>query len=109
MVGHFAYQHFMDLLPLASAPGIYIETSFGLEMIVSLHGVRFAERLIRRIGIDRIVFGSDWMGTQDGNARIADNNLNIIDKMELTQEEKSKILGENIQNVLAFQNMIFGS
>jgi predicted TIM-barrel fold metal-dependent hydrolase len=49
------------------------------------------------------------MGTQDGNARIADNNLNIIDKMELTQEEKSKILGENIQNVLAFQNMIFGS
>jgi len=40
------------------------------------------------------------MGTQDGNQRIEENNLKIFDKMELTEEEKTKILGENIRKVL---------
>jgi predicted TIM-barrel fold metal-dependent hydrolase len=100
MVGHMVPQHFMELETLAWEPGIYIETSFGLETIASLYGIKFAEKLIRRIGINKIVFGSDWMGTQDGNARIADYNLKIFDNMDLTKEEKEKILGENIREVL---------
>ncbi len=100
LVGHTAYQHFMDLFPLALYPGIYVETSFGLELIANLYGVKFAERFIRRIGIDKVVFGSDWMGTQDGDERIVDNNFSIYDKMNLTEEEKAKILGENIRKVM---------
>ena len=100
IIGHTGYQRFMDILPLMDYPGIYVETSFGLELISNLHGIRFAERFIRRIGIDKVVFGSDWMGTQDGNQRIEENNLKIFDKMELTEEEKTKILGENIRKVL---------
>ena len=100
LVGHTAYQRFMDLIPLVSYPGIYVETSFGLEMIADLYGIKFAERFIRRIGIDKIVYGSDWMGTQDGIERIVDNNFSIFDKMNLTKEEKAKILGENIRKVM---------
>lgn len=100
LVGHMAYQHFMDLEILAWEPGIYIETSFGLEMITSLYGIEFAEKMIRRIGINKVVFGSDWMGTQDGSTRIETLNLNIFGKMNLTEEEKEKILGENIRKVL---------
>ena len=40
------------------------------------------------------------MGTQDGDERIADNNLKIYDQMNLTQEEKNKILGENIKGIM---------
>jgi predicted TIM-barrel fold metal-dependent hydrolase len=100
MVGHMVPKHFMELEILAWEPGIFIETSFGLEMITNLFGIKFTERLVRRIGIDKVVFGSDWMGAQDGDARIADYNLKIFDKMDLTKEEKDKILGENIREVI---------
>jgi len=100
LVGHTGYQHFMDLFPLADYPGIYVETSFGLEMIANLFDIKFAERFIRRIGIDKIVYGSDWMGTQYEKERIIDNNFNIFEKMNLTKEEKDKILGENIRQLM---------
>lgn len=97
LVGHMAYQRFLDLLILMWEPGIYVETSFGLELIASLHGIKFAERLLRRLGINRVVFGSDWMGQVE---RITELNMNIIEKMDLTKEEKDNILGENIRKVL---------
>jgi predicted TIM-barrel fold metal-dependent hydrolase len=100
LVGHMAYHHFMHLEALAWQPGIFIETSFGLEMIANLYGIKFAERFIHRIGSDNVVFGSDWMGTQDGDIRITDNNFNLFDKMNLTKVEKAKILGENIKEIL---------
>ncbi len=80
-------------------PGIYIEMSFGLELIASLHGIKFAERLLHRLGINRVVFGSDWLGQME---RMTDLNMNIIEKMDLTKEEKDNILGENIRKVLEF-------
>ena len=49
---------------------------------------------------NKVVFGSDWMGIQDGEERIVDNNFRIFDKMILTKEEKAKILGENIRKVM---------
>ena len=97
IVGHMAWQRFTDLLMLVWAPGIYIETSNGLNMIADLYGVDFAERLIRRLGVDKVVFGSDWMGS---SSRMTKENMDIINKMSLTRDEKEKILGENIRKVL---------
>lgn len=97
IVGHMAWQRFMDLLILVWEPGIYVETSGGLSMIADLYGVDFAERLIRRLGVDKVVFGSDWMGS---SSRMTKENMDIINKMSLTREEKEKILGENIRKVL---------
>ncbi|MHA2326979.1 MAG: amidohydrolase family protein [Candidatus Hodarchaeales archaeon] len=100
MVGHMAYQRYMDLEVLAWEPGIVIETSFGLDLIASLHGIDFAERVLRRIGINKVVFGSDWCGTQDGTARIVEYNLDLFNQMNLTPEEKEAILGGNIHQLL---------
>jgi len=97
MVGHMAWQRFMDLLTLVWESGIYIETSNGLNMIADLYGVDFAERLIRRLGVDKVVFGSDWMGS---SSRMTKENIDLINKMNLTTGEKEKILGENIRKVL---------
>jgi len=100
IVGHMAWQRFMDLLTLVWESGIYVETSHGLSMIADLYGVDFAERLTRRLGVDKVVFGSDWTGS---SSRMRKENMDLINKMNLTWEEKEKILGENIRKVLKAQ------
>jgi len=100
IVGHMAWQRFMDLLTLVWVPGIYIETSNGLNMIADLYGLNFAEKLIRRLGVDKVVFGSDWIGS---SSRMTKENMDLINKMNLTTEEREKILGENIRKVLEAQ------
>jgi len=100
IVGHMAWQRFMDLLTLVWESGIYVETSHGLSMITDLYGVDFTERLIRRLGVDKVVFGSDWTGS---SSRMRKENMDLINKMNLTREEKEKILGENIRKVLEAQ------
>ena len=96
LIGHMGLQRFLDLLTIAPLPRIYVETSWGLTLIADLYGIDFATKFIRRIGVDNVVFGSDWIGTN--NERKA--QLSIIQKMSLTREEKEKILGENIRKVL---------
>jgi len=100
IVGHMAWQRFMDLLILVWESGIYVETSNGLNMIADLYGLGFAERLIRRLGVDKVVFGSDWIGS---SSRMTKENMDLINKMNLTTEERKKILGENIRKVLKTQ------
>jgi len=97
IIAHMGYQRFLDLL-LCIAPlsGVYVETSWGLTMIADLFGIDFATRYIRRIGVDNVIFGSDWMGTNEE----MNDQLSLIQKMSLTREEREKILGENIRRVL---------
>ena len=97
IVGHMGGPRFLDLLTAAYD---YAETSVTLPMIVDLFGISFAARFIRRIGIDRVIFGSDWSGTVNSIV----NQLSLIQKMSLTREEKEKILGENIRKVLEAQS-----
>ena len=68
--------------------------------IVDLFGISFATRFIRNIGVDNVVFGSDWMGTSSSLHKEMNAQLNIIKKMSLAKEEKEKILGENIRKIL---------
>lgn len=99
IVAHMGGPRFLDLLPIAPLQGIYVETSWGLTMISDLYGIDFATRYIRMIGADNVVFGSDWLGTNNERGK----QLNVIQKMKLTREEKEKILGENIRKVLKAQ------
>lgn len=96
LIGHMGFPRFLDLIPIVPLPGIYVETSWGLTLIADLYGIDFATRFIRRIGVDNVIFGSDWMGTN--NERNA--QLDVIQKMSLTNEEKEKILGENVRKIL---------
>jgi len=102
IIGHMGYPRFLDLLTVLpySQPGVFAETSFGLIRIVDLFGINFATRFIRNIGVDNVVFGSDWMGTSSILHEEMNAQLSIITKMSLTKEEKEKILGENIRKIL---------
>jgi len=96
IVGHMGYHRFLDLLSIAELPGVYAETSWTLPMVAELFGIDFTTRFIRRLGADNVVFGSDWNGSNEE----LNKQLDLIEKMHLTREEKEKILGQNIRKVL---------
>jgi len=97
IIGHMGLQRFLDLLSiLPFSQGVYAEISWGLTMIADLFGIDFATRFIRKIGVNNVVFGSDWVGTNNEMKA----QLSTIEKMSLTREERNKILGENIRKIL---------
>lgn len=96
IVGHMGGVRFLDLLTIAGQQGVYVETSWTLTMIADLFGIDFATRFIRRLGVDNVLYGSDWFGPH----KEMSNQLSLIEKMDLTPEERGKILGGNIRRVL---------
>ena len=50
------------------------------------------------IGVDNVLFGSDWVGKQVGMEQ--QKQLDLINKLDLTREEKGNILGGNITKLL---------
>ena len=73
----------------------YVGTSYGLLLIADLHGVDFCERLLRRIGIDRVLFGTDVpIFSYEDYER-------VFDAMGLTREEMKKIAYRNAERMLA--------
>ena len=97
IIGHMGFPRYLDLLNVAQIPGVYVESSWGLTSIAELHGLEFTARYLRMIGIDNVLFGSDWCGNQVGLEQ--ERQLEVIDKMDLTREEKDKILGGNVSKI----------
>jgi hypothetical protein len=98
IIGHMGYPRYLDLLTVGQIPGVYVETSWGLTSIAELHGLEFTAKYLRMIGIDKVLFGSDWIGKQLGMEQ--EKQLDLINKLDLTREEKDKILGGNISKLL---------
>jgi predicted TIM-barrel fold metal-dependent hydrolase len=88
IVGHFGWPRYLDLIAIGQIPGVYVETSWGLTSIAEL----------KMIGIDNIVFGSDWCSVQIGMEQ--GRQIRLIEGLDLTGEEKDKILGGNMGRVL---------
>ncbi len=94
---HFAGWSLWDRsTELLKNKNIYVDCSSSLYAMSSEH----AERLIRDFGVDRVLWGTDYpMWT-------ADEELELFNKISLTDEEREKILslnalrmlGENISN-----------
>lgn len=97
IIGHMGDPRFMDLLAIVRARRLYVDTSMALHRIVDLYGLDFVTRFIRRVGVEKILFGSDWSGD---TSRMKDENLDVIDKLGLTGDEKEMILGGNISRIL---------
>lgn len=98
IIGHMGYPRYLDLLTVAQIPGVFVETSWGLTSIAELHGLGFTARFLRMIGVDNVLFGSDWIGKQLGVEQ--EKQLDLINKLDLTREEREKILGGNISKIL---------
>lgn len=82
-------------------PNVYFDTSqgFSTPSSTALHGYRGlpavdAVRIMRRIGVERIMYGSD--------APIGDpvSQLEEILALDLTEPEKRMVLGENARRIL---------
>ena len=90
------YPRHLDLLTISLTPGVYIETSWGLTFIEQVHGTEFVKRYIRALGVEKVLYGSDCLGPHGE----MENQLSLFDRLNLPQEEKEKILGENVSNLL---------
>jgi len=97
IIAHLAGPRFLDLLTIGQIPGVFVETSWGLTLVADLFGAEFVTKFIRNVGVDKFIFGSDWSGTPHPAMK---EQLDLIQKLDLTDAEKKKILGENITKVL---------
>ena len=98
IIGHMGFPRYMDLLTVAQIPGVYVESSWCLTGIAELHGLEFTAKYLRMVGVDNVLFGSDWCGKQVGMEQ--QKQLDLIHRLDLNREEKDKILGENISKLL---------
>ena len=98
IIGHMGWPRYLDLITVGQIPGVYVETSWGLTGIAELNGAAYTSKLLRMIGIENIVFGSDWCSPQIGLEQ--EKQITLIESLDLTREEKDKILGGNIAGVL---------
>jgi len=96
IIGHMGHLNFNDLLVLARMRGVYAESSWGLTLIAGLHGTGYAERFIRMMGVENVLFGSDWFGPNGEMER----QLDLIGRFDLTGEEREMILGGNASRIL---------
>lgn len=100
IIGHVGDPRFMDLLAIVHARGLYVDTSMALHHIVDLCGLAFVTILIRKVGVEKVLFGSDWSGDI---SRMRDENLDVIEKLGLSRDEKEMILGGYISRILNIQ------
>jgi uncharacterized protein len=75
---------------LVGQPNVWFETSFSLDGL----GPQRAADMIRRHGVDRVLFGSDWPWTRQ------DAGLAMLDALPLTPGEIAAIRGENAARLL---------
>jgi len=73
----------------------YVDVSYTLIMLADLYGVPFCERLLRRIGMDRILFGTDIP-----ICTYADYDP-IFDAMALSPDDLEKIAFRNAERMLS--------
>jgi predicted TIM-barrel fold metal-dependent hydrolase len=76
---------------------IWVETSGGLDEIAQIFGIRTAERVLRKMGLNRAIYGSDF-------PMPARPQLQIINKMRLKKEEKDKLLHQNAESIFFRQS-----
>jgi hypothetical protein len=88
ILGHFGYIASLEVIPAAKlSDNVYLETSIHGEMPVY-------EEAIHRVGADRVLFGTD---TPYGNHAV---ELKKIEVLNITAEDRKKILGENARKIL---------
>jgi predicted TIM-barrel fold metal-dependent hydrolase len=73
----------------------YVDVSYTLLMLADLYGIPFCERLLRQIGIDRVLFGTDIPICAYSDYE------HIFDKMAFTQNELERIAFVNANRMLA--------
>lgn len=84
------WQLWHDVEKYLVSKNVYFDTAFSYGRMPRGH----CRRIIKAHGVEKILFGSDmpWSGT--------DAEMRFIDSLELAEDEKSAILGENARRLL---------
>jgi len=90
VVAHLGGSAFLELL---SGRG-YVDISGGLVQICELFGIKFAEQLLRRIGLDRVLFATDYPIFP------YERYFDLLDRMSFSDEEIEKIAYRNAERLL---------
>jgi len=90
IVAHLGGVRFMDVIPLET----YVDISGMLLAVCDLYGVAFAERLLRRIGLERVLFGTDYPVFP------YERYYEVLDQMRFNEEEIEQIAYRNAAGIL---------
>ena len=90
IVAHMGGVRFLEMI----VGGGYVDISGTLLDICELYGVEFAERLLRRIGLERVLFGTDYPIFP------YKRYFEVLDRMSFTDEEIEQIAYKNAARLL---------
>lgn len=94
IIAHLGGVRFMDVIPLET----YVDISGMLLGVCQLYGVTFAERLLRRIGLERVLFGTDYPIFP------YERYYEVLDQMHFTDDEIEQIAYHNAAGILSQKN-----
>jgi predicted TIM-barrel fold metal-dependent hydrolase len=90
-IAHLGGVSFLETL----AGGGYVDVSGTLPWLADLYGVPFCERLLRRIGVDRVLFATD------APVHPYESYYEVLDTMDLADDEIEKIGYANAERMLS--------
>lgn len=91
ITAHLGGMQYLDAL----AGCTYVDTSYVVPEFIKLFGVEQTNRILRAFGVDRLIFGSDFLQAQDYEMQ-----FEALDQMDFTDEEIEKIAYKNILQLL---------
>ena len=71
-----------------------VDISFTLVDLVELYGIKITNNILRKFGVDRLIFGTDFPECD------YQKYFDILDQMDFTQDEIDQIAYKNIFNLL---------
>jgi predicted TIM-barrel fold metal-dependent hydrolase len=90
IIAHLGGVRFMDVIPLEA----YVDISGMLLGVSDLYDLAFAERLLRRIGLERVLFGTDFPVFP------YERYYEVLDQMHFIDEEIEQIAYRNAAGIL---------
>lgn len=71
---------------------VHFDISAILPDFVARYGIKETNRILRKFGVDRLFFGTDWPCSRSVEpTQIIERYLNILDQMGFTEEEMHRI------------------
>jgi|Deesub1362B_J571_1020462.scaffolds.fasta_scaffold00074_20 hypothetical protein len=92
--------HFEDFLQIASMDNVFVDTSYSLITVTEKIGIENFAKYIRALGANKFLFGSDYVLEQTPKEYGAKRQIEIIENLPITKEEKISILYRNAKELL---------
>lgn len=83
----------------------HFDLSFILPELADRYGIAETNRILRRFGAERLLYGSDWpCGRSVPTNEIYERTFNLLDQMDFTADEARMIAYDNAVSVFALDN-----